>query len=610
MIIALQILLFFRESLFRVLDTLLQPYYKKINLTFKENVSEDEDSDDQVFAEFDDEKGVIFYPRMYVQRYAAVSDCLMDERWNGQLEKVVDFGYHDMSFIKYLKEVPGIKHVLGVDIETIPLQCSSLILGCDEHTRENPLKVTLFQGNAADPDYRLIGCDAVIAIEMIEHMLPHDLERFVHTVFGFIKPRIVILTTPNADFNVMFKALENNGLRRLDHFFEWSRSQFNDWCSNIVDRYPNYTVTCKGIGPGPPDTLRLGCCSQLALFVAKVYHKQNDLDLNSLAVVACTDVPRPTSLSDMTCSFDCIPDSSVLCLTDGNNESYVAFPYTEKESCLTIILSTSSFPYKEIEYADKNFQCNLETERSKSFLFEEETCTLVPNRRVINKTYHFEDVNNRLNCSTLQVNKFSKTTQSLIAKNKIDSLAYTREVVDEIKHLTRMLNFNKDGCGQRNGCIWHNFNWGENAPYWNQYYKVVRDYSHPFEIKSEESLILDAISEEINLLIDSDNVQYAIDVDKFEIPIAHLMEVVKHITNDTNKVKDLLEWNGYQVVDDVLIHSRLVVDTISAGLEEDEWLDNDTLSDNATYVGRSIIKYESYARSCRKTRILPASWTA
>ncbi|VVD02227.1 unnamed protein product [Leptidea sinapis] len=532
MIIGLQILLFFRESLFRVLNTLLQPYYKKLNLTFKENVSEDEDSDDQVFAEFDDEKGVIFYPRMYVQRYAAVSDCLMDERWNGQLEKVVDFGYHDMSFIKYLKEVPGIKHVLGVDIETIPLQCSSLILGCDEHTRENPLKVTLFQGNAADPDYRLIGCDAVIAIEMIEHMLPHDLERFVHTVFGFIKPRIVILTTPNADFNILFKALENNGLRRLDHFFEWSRSQFNDWCSNIVDRYPNYTVTCKGIGPGPPDTLRLGCCSQLALFVAKVYHKQNDLDLNSLAVVACTDVPRPTSLSDMTCSFDCIPDSSMLCLTDG------------------------------------------------------------------------------LNCSTLQVNKFSKTTQSLIAKNKIDSLAYTREVVDEIKHLTRMLNFNKDGCGQRNGCVWHNFNWGENAPYWNQYYKVVRDYSHPFEIKSEESLILDAISEEINLLIDSDNVQYALDVDKFEIPIAHLMEVVKHITNDTNKVKDLLEWNGYQVVDDVLIHSRLVVDTISAGLEEDEWLDNDTLSDNATYVGRSIIKYESYARSCRKTRILPASWTA
>jgi small RNA 2'-O-methyltransferase len=87
----------------------------------------------------------------------------------------------------------------------------------------------LFQGNAADPDYRLIGCDAVIAIEMIEHMLPHDLERLVHTIFGFIKPWIVVITTPNGDFNPLFKSLEENGLRRLDHFFEWSREQFYDW---------------------------------------------------------------------------------------------------------------------------------------------------------------------------------------------------------------------------------------------------------------------------------------------------------------------------------------------------------------------------------------------
>lgn len=87
----------------------------------------------------------------------------------------------------------------------------------------------LFQGNAADPDYRLIGTDAVVAIEMIEHMLPHDLERMVHTVFGFIKPWVAVFTTPNADFNALFKSMEKNGLRRWDHFFEWTREQFHDW---------------------------------------------------------------------------------------------------------------------------------------------------------------------------------------------------------------------------------------------------------------------------------------------------------------------------------------------------------------------------------------------
>lgn len=45
-------------------------------------------------------------------------------------------------------------------------------------------------------------------------------------------------------------------------------------------------VVTKGIGPGPPDTKHHGCCSQLALFVAKDYQKQPDLTLNSLALVA------------------------------------------------------------------------------------------------------------------------------------------------------------------------------------------------------------------------------------------------------------------------------------------------------------------------------------
>lgn len=88
MIIALQTLIFFRESFITVLDRILRPYYKSLLLTGKDISAEDEDSEDQVFAEFDDEKGVVFYPPMYVQRYAAVTDCLIDERWCGKLEKV------------------------------------------------------------------------------------------------------------------------------------------------------------------------------------------------------------------------------------------------------------------------------------------------------------------------------------------------------------------------------------------------------------------------------------------------------------------------------------------------------------------------------------------
>lgn len=88
MIIALQTLVFFRQSLLSALDRLLSPYYKRFTLTFARHISEDEEEEEEVYADFDDEKGVIFYPPMYAQRYAAVTDCLMDERWCGKLEKV------------------------------------------------------------------------------------------------------------------------------------------------------------------------------------------------------------------------------------------------------------------------------------------------------------------------------------------------------------------------------------------------------------------------------------------------------------------------------------------------------------------------------------------
>lgn len=89
MIITLQTLVFFRESILRVVDRLIRPAYKNILSSFgkKGDVSDDEESDDQVFSEFDDERGVVFYPPMYLQRYAAVSDCLLDERWCGSLKK-------------------------------------------------------------------------------------------------------------------------------------------------------------------------------------------------------------------------------------------------------------------------------------------------------------------------------------------------------------------------------------------------------------------------------------------------------------------------------------------------------------------------------------------
>lgn len=92
--------------------------------------------------------------------------------------------------------------------------------------------------------------------------------------------------------------------------------------------------------------------------------------------------------------------------------------------------------------------------------------------------------------------------------------------------------------------------------------------------------MLDLISEEINRLIDMQyDEEFSVDVNRLEIPLTQLMTVVHHITTDIDRVRDLLEWNGYEVVNDVVIHSRLVVDNTSVATHDEDWPDNETLSD-------------------------------
>ena len=59
------------------------------------------------------------------------------------------------------------------------------------------------------------------------------LNKFFDVVLGTYKPKIVIVTTPNVEFNVYFPQLKYGTpearLRIEDHRFEWTRSEFQEW---------------------------------------------------------------------------------------------------------------------------------------------------------------------------------------------------------------------------------------------------------------------------------------------------------------------------------------------------------------------------------------------
>ena len=61
----------------------------------------------------------------------------------------------------------------------------------------------------------------------IEHLEPTVLDAMPAVVFGSLTPKVVIVTTPNVEFNVLFPGLQ--GFRHWDHKFEWTRAEFEDW---------------------------------------------------------------------------------------------------------------------------------------------------------------------------------------------------------------------------------------------------------------------------------------------------------------------------------------------------------------------------------------------
>ncbi|XP_060812750.1 uncharacterized protein LOC132905464 [Bombus pascuorum] len=214
------------------------------------------------------EETIKFFPPAFIQRYTAVADVLGCEKYRGKLRKIVDFGCSELGFLTHLKNTSGIQEILCVDINRPILEAyknkGAPLVSEYLHKRTTPFVIEICEGCVTQNDKRLENTDAVICIELIEHLYPDTLINLPYNIFGYIKPILVVITTPNADFNTLFPNF--SGFRDPDHKFEWTRQQFQDWAENITLRYPSYIVTFHGICKGPEGTEHLGCCTQMAVF--------------------------------------------------------------------------------------------------------------------------------------------------------------------------------------------------------------------------------------------------------------------------------------------------------------------------------------------------------
>jgi len=94
---------------------------------------------------------------------------------------------------------------------------------------------------------RLSGFDAAAVVEVIEHLDPPRLAAFERVLFEFAKPKTIVMTTPNAEYNVKFETLPAGKFRHKDHRFEWTREQFQSWAQRIAERF-GYSYTSRRLG--------------------------------------------------------------------------------------------------------------------------------------------------------------------------------------------------------------------------------------------------------------------------------------------------------------------------------------------------------------------------
>ena len=116
-------------------------------------------------------------------------------------------------------------------------------------TMPNKLKerIRLFQGSLIYRDKRLNGFDAAAVVEVVEHLDSPRLAAFERVLFEFARPSVIVLTTPNAEYNVKFKTLPAGQFRHRDHRFEWTRPQFESWANGIGEKF-GYQVEFKPVG--------------------------------------------------------------------------------------------------------------------------------------------------------------------------------------------------------------------------------------------------------------------------------------------------------------------------------------------------------------------------
>lgn len=192
---------------------------------------------------------------LHERRLEAVLAAVRERR----AASVLDLGCGDGDLLLRLLDKRHVERILGIDLSASALARLRQRLAARDD--EWQTRIELVEGSLMAPRPALAGYDCAVLVETIEHIEPSALGSLERAVFGAMRPKSVIVTTPNAEFNPLL-GVPPRRFRHPDHRFEWDRPRFARWARDVAERN-GYRHECRDIAGRHP---RLGGASQMALF--------------------------------------------------------------------------------------------------------------------------------------------------------------------------------------------------------------------------------------------------------------------------------------------------------------------------------------------------------
>ena len=183
-------------------------------------------------------------------------DAVFDALKASGAARVIDLGCGEGKLLRRLLSDHQFTDIVGMDVASRTLDLAESRLKLDRLAPKQRERIRLLHGSLMYRDPRLSAFDAAAVVEVIEHLDQPWLRAFERVLFEAARPGTIVMTTPNAEYNVNWPSLPAGQFRHQDHRFEWTRGEFQSWATDVSSRF-GYSARFLPVGDeddqvGPP----------------------------------------------------------------------------------------------------------------------------------------------------------------------------------------------------------------------------------------------------------------------------------------------------------------------------------------------------------------------